>query len=200
MHGDKPPTIGLQHYPFVIHPKQLDYLCQHSERKWTCRVPSGERKRRFKSKKTGCNAKMVVKEVSMFGNFHVHSPHIKRNRIINAQKVRHQLQSGDPTNNVRKRFYIRVDFRHNTHPRHKYVGVNNRIHPLKAKQIQQMAVKGIRSVGVAKLCLGYIASEDGIGNRLNPTSRTIVNHLAIGARKARSSENDQLDLLILVTN
>ena len=198
MTDDAPCTVSLQYYPFILHRDTLEYVCQDSERKWTAKPRAGERRITFKSKKTGCRSKMVVKEISLFGDVHVTNPGIKRARDKASKKARNQLSSVDPGKRVIKRYHIRINMKHNTHPRHQYVGVNNPIHPDRARQIQAMARKGIRSVATAKLCLGYITSTKSLGNRLNPTSRSIVNHLNIGAKQMRSSENDQLDLLIQV--
>ena len=195
-----PPTIPLQYNPLILHRYTLEYSCQFSKQNCKSYPKKNLRKLTFKSKKTGCKATIQVKEVSIFGKFNIESPQFKSQRVQCSAKVRDQIDSSSPSDQVHKKFFMRICLSHTTHPRHNFVGSTNRIHPDKARQLQHMAMTGIRSVAVARMVLGYTdpTKEQTTGNRHHPTNRTIVNHLGIGARRKRNSPNDQTDLLLLV--
>ena len=183
-----------------MHRCTIDYSCQFAKCNWKKKDKKGLRNLTFESKKTGCNASIQVKEVSLFGLITATHPERKSQRVHAASVVRKQIESSDPTAGVQKIFFLRISLEHTTHPRHNFVSSNNRINPAIAKEIQNMATMGVTQVSVARILLGYNdpSKKQRRGNRNHPSNRTIGNHLHIGAKKRRNSPDDQLDLLVMV--
>jgi hypothetical protein len=209
----KKPTIPFQNKPFYLHGQYISFECHHGNLHYTPKKRSAKdvkkRSTIYMSKKVGCLAKVVVKEATFFHGLKCLRKGSKREKLNILSHIKQLL--AQPNSNVvtEKRFYMRIDSNHTLHPSHCFSGISNPIHKEVCKEIQALAEMGVRSAGVASICLDVlrkVKNQDFLSQGSQevsseiPDAKTIQNHLQIGLNRQKSCKDDQMNLMCLVSN
>lgn len=207
-----PPTIPEQKKPFYLHGQYISFECHYGHIHYTPKKRSKKnikkRSTLFLSKKMGCVAKVVVKEATFYTGVHSQTRGSKRDKLNVLCRLKELLSKENCNLVTEKRFYMRIDSNHTLHPSHCFSGISNPLDKDIAKEIQGLAEMGVKSAGVATICLDVlkrVKEQDLLsqGSQIvtseMPDSKTIQNHLQIGLNKQKSCKDDQMNLMCLVS-
>lgn len=206
------PTIPPQKIPFYLHGQYISFECHFGNLHYTPKKRKTNKVRKrstiYISKKVGCLSKVVVKEATFFTGGVCQKKGSKRDKLNVLALLKEHLLQENCNAVTEKRFYMRVDSNHTQHPSHCFSGISNPIDKDLCKEIQGLAEMGIRSAGVASICLDVlrkVKQQDLLSQGSNvvssdiPDAKTIQNHLQIGLNRQKSCKDDQMNLMCLVS-